>query len=325
MFVYSLSQCLAIKMTCTNTQTTGVSEHNYKICDTHYLDTVCQRIAISLLKPAFIMLRVTGVLAQAALGHYYHHTTWPVYGKSQNDSIKTPECKHQQQYSWERFHRYICEARDHEEELSNIRKKLYRSPHNRQAIYSPETWRTNKITRQLHQLAPHFTTLIHQQACFRDDFPCPHRHFHPPFVLYQLFSAVWSQLNLFSEVPPAKPQRCHPPSSAPHTGAPPFPVLMPPSGTPLVCFCEGCFPFCCLLERDLWGLDVAFCTVRPDIFGRAIPPRQEDRRSREKVASIFRESYKCVHVCTSCTFRNRLSTEHHISKSTWNVILSFEI
>lgn len=171
MFVYSLSQCLAIKMTCTNTQTTGVSEHNYKICDTHYLDTVCQRIAISLLKPAFIMLRVTGVLAQAALGHYYHHTTWPVYGKSQNDSIKTPECKHQQQYSWERFHRYICEARDHEEELSNIRKKLYRSPHNRQAIYSPETWRTNKITRQLHQLAPHFTTLIHQQACFRDDFP----------------------------------------------------------------------------------------------------------------------------------------------------------
>lgn len=133
------------------------------------------------------MLRVTGVLAQAALGHYYHHTTWPVYGKSQNDSIKTPECKHQQQYSWERFHRYICEARDHKEELSNIRKKLYRSPHNRQVIYSPETWRTNKITRQPNQLAPHFTTLIHQQARFHNDFPCPHRHFHPPFVLYKLF------------------------------------------------------------------------------------------------------------------------------------------
>lgn len=314
-------------MTCTNTQTTGVSKHHYKICDTHYLDTVCQRIAISLLKPAFIMLCVTGVLAQAALGHYYHHTTWPVYGKSQNDSIKTPECKHQQQYSWERFHRYICEARDHKEELSNIRKKLYRSPHNRQAIYSPETWRTNKITRQLHQLAPHFTALIHQQARFQNDFPCCENTAIFTLLLFYTSFFLPFDLNSTSSLKflPQSPRHCHPPWSAPHTGAQPSSMLIPPPATPLACFCKACFPFCCLLDRNLWSLDVAFCTVRPDISGRVTPPPQEDHRSREKVASFVRETYKCVHLYTFCTFHNRLSSERNISKSTWNVILSSEI
>lgn len=233
------------------------------------LDADGERAAVSLLKPAFITPHVTGILAQAALGHYCHRVTWAVCGEAQNDSIKTPECKHQQRYNWERFHRYICEAGDREEELSNIRKKLYRSPHKRWAIYSPKTWGTNKITWQLHQLIPHLPSLVHQRARFHNDFPCPHLHFHPPFYFLDKLPLLDVHSNSSSpDVLPEGPAiPTLPPSWKGCRRAPSWALLRaarassrrpsllhadPASGNVSGTLLGGLLPiFCHLLERDL--------------------------------------------------------------------------
>lgn len=177
MLICSSFRSLAVKAVCANTGAIGVSKHDHKICGS-CLDTDDEHAAVSLLKPAFVMLHVRGMLA---LGHCCRGMMWVARGEAHRGSIKTLESKHQQPCNWERFRRYICEAGDREEELSNIRKKLYGSPHKRRAIHSPKTWGTNKITWQLHQLIPHLPSLVHQQPCFHNGFPCPHLHFRPPF------------------------------------------------------------------------------------------------------------------------------------------------
>lgn len=147
-------------MTHTNT---GASKYHCKICDKCYLLPWCK-------------LQTHGhFLIEIGL----HHTTfggnpgagsaqtWPLPGHvaslrhvtkrlNKSSGMQAPVAAQR-----ERFCRNTCEVRDREEELSNIRKKLYRSPHNTQAIYYPTTWETNKITWQLHQLMPHLQSLLH--------------------------------------------------------------------------------------------------------------------------------------------------------------------
>lgn len=140
MLVHCINQNLTIKMTHANT---GTSNHHYKICDKCYLLPWCK---LQTRGHFLIEIRLHHYIWwESVLKHAHRWATRPVYGRSQNKSIKALGCK-----CWCSTTRRGFAETSARPETVKKNYPILEGNHtevlsNRHAIYSPTTWETNTI------------------------------------------------------------------------------------------------------------------------------------------------------------------------------------